>query len=218
MNNNLKRRIFTLIAIFACMGLNMMAQNLSPDMENVIDICSRISKGLYPPNKDMLKQAANDYRKAEIVDFADIRLVKGQSISLDNHLLFDDVFVDSIAAKGKLIPFASKYAKQRANRGTGSGGKIKLTTLALKAHQSATWKTTKRNIAEYAVVAEPNGLFTMTIKDEKGKVLYTETKDNKKGAAVRKAHIKLPDQRNVVMIEIKNTSDYDSSFALIALP
>lgn len=216
--NNMRRRIFILIGILAFVGLNMMAQNQSPEMENVIDICSRISKGLYPPNKDMLKQAAKDYRKAEIADFADIRLAKGQPISLDDHLLFDDVFVDSIAAKGKLIPFASRYAKQRANRGSSSKGKIKLTTLALKAHQSATWKTTKRNIAEYAIVAEPNGLFTMTIKDEKGKVLYTETKDNKKGAPIRKAHFILPDKRNVVMIEIKNTSDYDASFALIALP
>lgn len=91
-----------------------------------------------------------------------------------------------------------------------------MTTLALEAGASAVWKSVNRKLAEYALVAEPGGLFTMTIRDEKGCALYSETVNNKQGAKVRKAQIKLPDKITKLYIEIKNTGRNDASFALLS--
>ena len=56
----------------------------------------------------------------------------------------------------------------------------------------------------------------MTIRDDKGKVLYAETKDNKKGAATRKAKLKLPeDKMTLLFIEITNHAKKDASFAIM---
>lgn len=91
-----------------------------------------------------------------------------------------------------------------------------MTTKALKAGQKAVWKTANRRNTEYAIVAEPGGFFTMTIRDDKGKILYAETVNNKKGEPVRKAQIQLPDKATRIFIEVKNNGKNDASFALLS--
>lgn len=203
-------------SIILVLGQSVKSQTLSQPMSNAIDACTNMSAAMASMSTEQLKAANRILKAADIVDFGDLRLEKGEDISVDGHFIFDEEFVDSLIVNRKVIDFARKYAKRRSSRGsTGAVGRIKMTTKALQAGKKATWKTVNSNNAEYAIVAEPGGLFTMTIRDDNGTVLYAETVNNKKGESVRKAQLQLPDKATRIHIEVKNNGKNDASFALL---
>jgi uncharacterized protein YbcV (DUF1398 family) len=192
------------------------AQTLSTPMEKAIEACINLSDAIGATTTSQLKAANKMLKAADIVNFGDLWLEKGKDFCVDGHFIFDEEFVDSLIVNRKVIDFSSHYAKMRSNRAsTNINGRIKMTTKAIKVGQSSVWKTVNRRNAEYAIVAEPGGLFTMTIRDDSGNVLYAETVNNKKGAPVRKVKIQLPDKATRIYIEIKNNGKNDASFALL---
>lgn len=192
---------------------------MSEAMTKAIAICTKISKAIDPLNTsvDQLRQANAELKNAKIENFSDLRIDKGTDISVDGHFIFDEKFIDSVIVNRKIISISSIYARNR-NRGCSSStkGRIKMTTKALKAGQTCVWKTVNKDNPEFALIAEPTGLFTMTIRDEKGKTLYAETRNHKKGDSIRKAKLKLPDVATKILIEVKNCGDNDASFALLS--
>lgn len=210
----MRTKIITIICLI--ISNLVSAQNLSAPMENAIAACKGLSTAIATTSTSQLKAANKALKAADIIDFGDIWLVKGKELNVDGHFIFDEEFVDSLIVNRKIIDFSCKYAQKRSMRGsTGKTGRIKMTTRALKAGQKATWRTVNRKNAEYALVAEPGGLFTMTVYDDNGKILYAETINNKKGAAIRKVKMQLPDKATRVYLEIKNNSKKDASFAII---
>lgn len=205
-----------IVSFALLLGLNICAytQTLSTQMEKAIEICTNLSNAIGSTTTSQLKAANKELKEADIVDFGDIWLVKGKDISVDCHFVFDEEFIDSLIENRKVIEFSSQYLKKRRST-RNINGPIKMTTRALKAGQNSIWKTTNRRNAEYAIVAEPGGLFTMTIRDEKGNVLYAETEKNKIGEPVRKAKFQLPDKATKIFIEVKNNGKTDASFALL---
>jgi hypothetical protein len=213
----MKNRLKVLLVLLSLASGLKAGIRLSEPMENAVKICRNISSAFKSNNSELLKETNKLFKSAKINDFKNLRLVKGKNLSVDGHLIFDEEFIDSLIVNRKVTEFSLKFAHKRANRGTtGVNGGVRLTSRAVKKGESVIWKTTNCNIAEYALVAEPDGLFTMTIRDSKGKVLYCETTDNKKGASVRKARIRLPKTKTEIQIEIKNTGKEDKSFALIS--
>lgn len=210
------KRIIIFSVLIWGMSILGNAQTLSAPMEKAIEACTNLSNAIGVATTSQLKAANKMLKAADIVDFGDLRLEKGKVLSVDGHFIFDEEFVDSLIVNRKVINFSSHYAKLRSHRAsTNVKGRIKMTTKALSAGQSSIWKTANRRNAEYAIVAEPGGLFTMTIRDQKGKVLYAETVNNKKGASVRKARIQLPDKATRIFIEVKNNGKNDASFAIL---
>lgn len=199
-----------------CYSVFVNAQTLSAPMEKAIEVCTNLSNAIGSTTTSQLKAANNELKAADIVNFGDLWLEKGKDLSLDGHFIFDEEFVDSLIVNRKVLSFSSQYAKKRSSReSTSVNGRIKMTTKALKAGQNSIWKTVNRRNAEYAIIAEPGGLFTMTIRDDKGNVLYAETVNNKKGEPVRKVQIQLPDKTTRIFIEVKNNGKNDASFALL---
>lgn len=210
------KRTVVLLALFGWITVMGNAQTLSAPMENAIEACVNLSNAIETMTTSQLRFANNQLKAAVIVDFGDLWLEKGKDLNVDGHFIFDEEFVDSLIVNRKVIDFSSRYAKKRSSRSsTGVNGRIKMTTKALKAGQKSVWKTVNHRTAEYAIVAEPGGLFTMTIRDDKGNALYVETSNNKKGKPVRKATIQLPDKATRIYIEIKNNGKTDASFALL---
>lgn len=212
----------TIIRYVACLVASlyvsqaMTAQTLSASMEEAVAVCTDLSRAIGTTTTAQLKAANKALKAANIVNFGDLWLEKGKDISIDGHFIFDEEFIDSLIINRQIINFSSRYATKRTNRASsGVQGRIKMTTKIVKAGQSATWKTVNRQNAEYAIVAEPGGLLTMTIYDDNGNVLYTETENNKKGASVRKAKMTLPDKITIIYIKIKNNGKKDASFALL---
>lgn len=210
------KKILSLILLIAA-GLCVDAQTLSEQMESAVEICQNLSMAISTSSTAQLKAANKSFKAANLVEFGFLRHEKGNELDINGHFLFDEDFIDSLIVNRKIIEYSKKYAQKRAQRGSqGVSGRIQLTTKALKAGEKSVWKTVNRDVAEYALVAEPGGLFTMTIRDVDGKLLYTETENNKKGASVRKAHMKLPsNKRTTLLIEIVNRGKNDASFALL---
>lgn len=208
----------TIIFSTLLIGISVLinAQTLSAPMEKAIEVCTNLSNAIGATSTSQLKAANKELKAADVVDFGDLWLEKGKDLNVDGHFIFDEVFVDSLIVNREVLNFSSQYAQKRSKRASTSvNGRIKMTTRALKAGQNSIWKTVNRRNAEYAIVAEPGGLFTMTIRDDKGKVLYAETVNNKKGESVRKAKIQLPDKATRIFIEVKNNGKNDASFALL---
>lgn len=205
------------LASILCISLSLIAsaQKLSVEMESAISICEEMSKAVGSSNTSQLQVANKSLKKAKLENFGDLWLIKGNILEINGHFLFDEEFVDSLIVNRKVIGFSKNYAQKRNNRSSSSGGKVKMTTKALKAGKTAVWKTLNRQIAEYALISEPGGLFTMTITDENGRVLYAETTNNKQGAAIRKAKIQLPEKPTIIHIEISNRGRHNASFALL---
>lgn len=210
------KRLSIIISLLCALGFSIGAQNMSPLMSNAINICQNLSGAIGSSNTSRLRDANNSLKAADIVNFGDLWLVKGKDLNVNGHFIFDEDFIDDLIKDGKVLSFSSKYAKKRSVRNySDKTGKVKLTTKALKAGQSCTWRTSDRKNAEYALVAEPGGLFTMTIRDKSGKVLYAETVNNKAGSNIRKAKIQLPANSTIIFLEIKNCGKKDASFALL---
>ncbi len=208
----------TIIFLSILLGISLFsnAQTLSAPMEKAIEVCTNLSNAIGATTTSQLKSANKALKAADIVDFGDLWLEKGEDLSVDGHFIFDEEFIDSLIVNRRVIDFSSHYAKLRNSRAsTNVNGRIKMTTKALKAGQNSIWKTVNRRNAEYAIVAEPGGFFTMTIRDDKGNVLYAETVNNKKGEPIRKAKIQLPDKATRIFIDVKNNGKNDASFALL---
>ncbi len=210
------KRVILFSTIILWTGICINAITLSDSMEKAIEACTGLSNAIQARTTSQLKAANKELKAANTVNFGSLRLHKGKELSVDGHFIFDEEFVDSLLVNRVVLNFSSHYAKKRSSKGVASGkGKIKMTTKALKAGENTIWKTSNSRNAEYALVAEPGGLFTMTIRDENGKVLHAETVNNKTGAAVRKAKFQLPDRATRIFIEVRNTGKKDASFALL---
>lgn len=212
------RHTIILVAAMLLIGSAAHAeQTLSAPMEAAVAACTNLSKAIGATTTAMIKSANESLKATDIAGFADLRLANGEELSVDGHFVFDHEFVDSLLVNHKVPEFSSRYADAYRTRGNqrGLSGSVKLTNKALKAGATAEWKTVMRRTTEFAIVAEPGGLFTMTVRDADGNVLYAETENNKKGAAVRKAKIQLPDKATRVYVEVKNTGSRDASFALL---
>lgn len=205
-----------LLFIISLVSFRAISQRLSAPMETAIAACEHVSKAYGSSGIATFNAALKEFQKANIEVFNDISFVKGQNVSLDGHLIFDEQYLSDVKDSGKLIYLAQKYQDRRCTRSPKSTDKVRLTTKALKKGGKGTWKTSKRGVAEFALVAEPKGLFTVTIRDAKGNVLYAETNKNKVGAAVRRIRIKLPENKGTTLyIEVVNYSNTDASFALL---
>lgn len=211
---------YFLLLISLSIGLIGYGQHLSEPMENAVTVCENLSKAI--PNSSMtaLKAANELFKSIDFRDFAYLRVEDGSEVDLNGHFLFDGEFVDSLIVNRQVINFSRNYAKKRSRRQRSNQdaveGSLQLTTLIVKGGEKTVWKTLASGDAEYALVAEPNGSFTMNVLDDKGDRLYVEKEQNKKGALTRRVKLKLPiEKRSVIYLEIFNRGDKESSFALI---
>lgn len=204
-------RIFLTIIIF------ITGQTAQAQIQPVVDACREITAAMKAGgNTSQLRNAGKKLRALKTSDFTVLNLKKGNELSIDDHLFFDEEFIDSLVVNREVTKFARRFARKRVNRSTTTDGSIRLSTKALKAGATASWLTFNSATAEYAIVAEPGGLFTMSITDPSGKkVYYAETVKNKQGDEVRQVKISLPNKRTPLLITISNRGKTNASFALI---
>lgn len=210
-----------LLAIILCVGASIGtgAQTLSREMSSAISACSKLSTAIGSESTPALRAAGKALRACKTTDFNSLRLASGKEAHLDGHYIFDEEFADSLVVNRKVHRFAQRYAARRANRGISPRpGQVMLTTKALNAGTRASWKVRGRAKGEFAVVAEPGGRLTMRILDNKGRVLYSDVKDVKKGAPMRSAIVNLPASSTTeVLIEVSNCGPKATSFAILCL-
>ena len=214
----MKKIIVASLLLVAQLVLNVATAQELKVIKPVFEACKSIREAVASGSSENLQSANQDLKNCNAKELNMMRLKKGEVISLDGHLLFDEVFVDSLIVNRKVFTFAQRYANDRAGRVRGSGEKnqIYIRTYAVKAKSALTFSFVARGYQELAVVAEPGGAVSLSIYDKTNKIPYRDTKNVKRGEAHRSFALNLPESKmNQLEIEITNTTDKDISFVVI---
>ncbi len=206
-----------LTSLMMCAMLHAAAAEPA-DVATVATACEAVAEAYAKGSTVQLRSAANTLRSLAIEHPTLLNQTGGRKLSLDNHYIFDEVFIDSLITNRAVISFAREYARRRENkRGSGHLGQaVYLKNMIVAAGDTLKIRTAVRGAKNFAVVAEPGGLLTLQIRDIKGLPLYSERDRAKTGAQSRRAKVAFESgEAQAVELLIVNCGEHDSSFALI---
>jgi predicted enzyme related to lactoylglutathione lyase len=167
-----------------------------------------------------IKQSAIDLKAAGTTNFSSLRCKDDSIASLNGHLVFDEIFADSLAEGKDVYRKADDMNSSKAHRGQTADGSILTKTCFVKAGKSTKYSFASKGHQELAVVAEAGGLVTMKVHVTNTAGLdkrFDDTKNVKIGMPQRKTSFELPtDRRNTVELEIVNCGNKDCSFVVIS--
>lgn len=167
-----------------------------------------------------IRHSATALRDCQTTAFHSLRCKDDSIASLNGHLVFDEVFADSLAEGKDVYRQADDISRTRTHRGQTADGSILTKTCFVKAGGSTKYTFASKGHQELAVVAEAGGLVTMKIHVTNREGLdrrYDDIKSVKKGLPQRKTSFELPsDKKNTVELEILNRGAKDCSFVVIS--
>lgn len=195
---------------------NVSAQELSGKVREVYDICLRMRSAVETGSNTALKAAGKAMAECDVSNFSTLRGIGSESLSVDGHFVFDEVFVDSLVAGRDVYRFSRRYADDQEKRGVSGSGSVFLKNAAVRAESSVRYSFPSKGRQELAVVTEPGGMVTLRVYDKSNGKWYNDTEDVNVGRASRIMVIDLPDDKcNLLELEIVNRSGKDISFVII---
>lgn len=213
------RSIITTVLIYLLLPFCTSAQtsSLSPQTQAVYEACIRLTKAIGSGSKVGLQAANKAFKACQAKEFSQLEVQDDKPLSLNNHFVFDEVFIDSLIAGRHVYQFAQRYADSRTVRGFSSSGNIFIATHAVNGNSSASYSFRSKGRQELAVVAEPGGKITLRIHDKTHDTWYNDTEKVKEGKSSRLLAFDLPENGiSVLEIEVINTTSRDISFAIIS--
>lgn len=211
------RIITVLICLLLPFGTFAQDPSLSPQTQAVYEACIRLTKAIGSGSKAGLQAANKAFKACQAKEFAQLEVLDDHPLSLNNHFIFDEVFIDSLIAGRHVYQFAQRYADSRAVRGFSSSGNIFVATHAVSGNSSASFSFRSKGRQELAVVAEPGGKITLRVHDKTHNTWYNDTEKVKEGESSRLLVFDLPENEvSVLEVEVINTTSRDISFAIIS--
>ncbi len=212
------KKTFILCIFMVMQMLNIAIAQSITEITPVLNACNALRDAISSGSNETLRNANTQYKQIPTKEFASLRKIAGEEISLNGHFVFDPVFIDSLIVNRKTYNFAQRYAELRTHRGTGAtmGGKIFTKTSAIKKRSSIKYSFPSRGHQEIAVVTEPGGAVTLKIYDKTNDKWYRDTEDIREGKSYRSHAFDLPTNKiSTLEVEITNTTDRDISFVII---
>lgn len=193
----------------------------SLSIDAAINACIALRDAVANNDSAAIKQSANDLKAAGTTSFNSLRCKDDSIASLNGHLVFDEVFADSLASGNTSVyDHADDMSRSTSHRGQTSDGSILTKTCFVKAGKSTKYSFASKGHQELAVVAEAGGLVTTKIHVTNNAGFdkrFDDTKAVKVGLPQRKTSFELPkDKRNTVELEIINCGKKDCSFVVIS--
>lgn len=218
----MKKIALIIFSVFC--ALNISAQDEaseSMEIQAVIDACIALRDAVATGDTAAIKQSAQKLRAADVTSFTSLRCKDDSIPSLNGHLIFDEVFADSLAAGNTFIyNQADDINNSTTHRGQTSDGSYLTKTCFVKAGKSTKYTFASKGYQELAVVAEAGGLVTLKIHVTNSSGFnrrFDDIKNVKTGLPQRKTSFELPtDHRNTVEVEIVNCGKKDCSFVIIS--
>ncbi len=212
------KRIYLTLSFIASFSISNIAaaQNIAV-IKPVFDACVAMQNAIKSGSTENLRAANKTLKAQQTQDFKGLRLSSGKEISLNNHFIFDEEFVDSLIVNRSVYKFAQRYADKSRTRGSGSKGKVYTRTMAIKKNSTVKYTFTSRGSQELGIVTEPGGAISIKVYDKKNqKMLYRDTKSINKGLPYRSCAFNLPQGKIcLIELEISNRSNKDISFVVI---
>lgn len=215
----MKKILFTFF--YSICSVYAFAQEVTDSMsiDGVMDACISMQEALENNDTIALKEAAKVLREARTATFTSLRCKDDSTFSLNGHFVFNDVFVDSLAAGGNPYEQADNINRSTTHRGQMRGGAKLTKTCMVKAGQSTKYSFPSRGRQELGIVAEPGGLLAVRIHatNSAGFDKWIVDKQNPNGTRRYRNAFDLPsDKRSVVELEVINKSGKDVSFVVIS--
>ena len=217
----MKKNILILLFVFG--ALTAYSQKISTDIlsiDAVVNACITMRDAVANNDPATIKESANVLRTIGVTSFSSLRCKDDSVLSLNGHLLFDEVFADSLAEGKDVYGKADEMNRTGIRRGQYTNGKVYTKTCFVKAGMSTKYNFRSKGRQELAVVAEAGGLVTMKIHVTNSAGLdkrFDDTKKVKKGMPQRKTSFELPKNiSNLVELEILNCGKKDCSFVVIS--
>lgn len=214
-----------IILLFSITYANNFAQSENVSLTHIqsaVDACIAISNAVATNDTSAMKESAKMLRECKIEYFYNLHCLDSIPISLNGHLVFDDVFIDRMNKGENVYECADEFVRKQKvmrNRGQTADGSIRARTCLVKKGASTKYKFTSKGHQELAVVAEAGGLLTMKIRVTNRDGLdkrYDDTTNVKTGLPHRQASFDLPENRlNFVELEVINCGKKDCSFVII---
>lgn len=179
------------------------------DVQLVYEACKDIRVSLLCGDYQKLSFAGGVLR-TKTTPFKSLFSLKSENRSLDNHLVFDYVFIDSILAgkKDSAYKNAAQYEKKRK---TGVIFGVNTKTCVVGSLATETYRFFSNGFQEVAIVTEPQGKINVKIYDRtKNEVIYE---------FISKRDIYVPLKNNSkteIGLEVENESDKAISFVIIS--
>lgn len=217
----MKKLVLTLCTLIYAVSSTAQSNDFSTSFRSIYDAClkarSSLSDGIGSPSE--MKQACKNFNA---VKWSMLKLqsidVKNE-VPMDNHLVFLPNFFSDLIKDHLIYKKAAWYQQQAEGDDNLRGySDVKITTRAVKAKSSVTYRIQSSGTLEIAVVSETNGLVSWLItveSSEKKSIMYKDNKKEYKGTPSRFKRIKLPQGVCFVTIKITNTTSKASSYAII---
>lgn len=190
------------------------------EIQAVINACIAMRDAVAQDDTAAIRLSSESLRAAKVSTFSSLKCQDDLLYSLNGHLLFDEVFADSLAEGRDVYSKADDINRTIPLRGQTPDGSILTKTCFVKAGQSTRYTFKSKGHQELAVVAEAGGLVTMKIHVTNNAGLDFRKDDTTfvhQGRPHRKTAFELPNDRvNFVELEIKNCGKKDCSFVVIS--
>lgn len=212
---------YFLIVLLCIYTSDISAQQESFRIQGVIDACIALRDAVAENDTSAIRKSAIKLKSAGSVRFANFRCKDKTLLSLNGHLVFNEIFADSLAdGNTDVYNNADRINRAKTHRGQTADGSYLTQTCFVKAGESTIYIFSAKGYQELAVVAEAGGLITMKIHVTNSTGFdrrYDDTKKVKTGLQQRKTSFMLPkDVRNNVEVEIVNCGKKDCSFVIIS--
>ena len=216
----MKRIFFFLFSVFAVSGIRAQETTDRLSIDAVFDACVLMQESLELKDIASLSEAAKAFKESDAASFTSLRCKDDTVQSLNGHFVFNDIFVDSLAAGGNPYDNADNINRSTVHRGQTADGSILTKTCFVKAGKSTRHSFTSRGVQELGIVTEPGGKVFVKVHATNTSGLdewHSDNRSAKDGARRYKTVFQLPmDKRNTVEIEVINKGEKDVSFVVIS--
>ncbi len=203
-------------------SLSVTAQEVGDDdFDKVVAAYINLRNAAAINDTVVLKQVAEQLRRYNPSDFKTFHLVEDETMSLNGHIVFDEVFADSLSKGVNIYHQSDSLNRAIGERSVGMQsprGRLQSKTVIIKANQTASCTFVAKGVKKIAVVAEGGGRVSMTMQGlykNKPYTQYVDTEKVKKGMPHRTGTLALrEDCLSTVLMKVKNCVQKDISIVI----
>lgn len=210
------KRLFSVILILMSSVLSVVGQELSNDVRKIYNACVALRTAAEAGSAPQMREANMRLKEVRSAYFETLRQVSGEKVSMNDHLVFDYEFIDSLLVNRKVYSFAQKYLDRTARRGASSSSTVFMKTCSIKAEDIAKYSFKAQEKQELALVTEPGGLVNVKVYDSRNDIWHNDDDGLNTGKSTHIRVFDIPEGMTDIVIEVINKTDKDLSFVIIS--
>lgn len=203
--------LFFLLVISFCVARAQEVETDNMSIDAVFEACAAMQESLENNDTTALIDAVTKFKEAKTTSFTSLRCKDDSVSSLKGHFVFNEVFVDSLAAGRDAYSNADDINRATTHRGQLTDRSILTKTCFVKAGKSTKYTFASRGRQELGIITELGGrvYVRVHVTNPNGfDARYNDDKNAVNGARRYRKTFDLPiKQRNTVELEVINRGE-----------